>query len=387
MGLTAKFRIHREHNSSPRLPLATLLSQTLVALTIEFDNEVERLLPHCTTNHGVSGPAIPGALHRPWLVSLAMWANCLRFVGEQGIRVGELEQLARTPTNLNGMERWGYLTIAPDPADRRAKPRKSDWVIRTTPAGRMAQEVCLPLFAVVEDRWAARFGVAPVDRLRKSLHVVVGQLPPDLPDCLPILGYGLLSAVPDKKRSSSAKSPVSSAVDLPLSALLSRVLLTLAAEFEERAQLSLAICANVLRVLDEQGVPLKDLPRLSGVSKEAISVAMGFLRKRTLAVLATQSGSRTKVARLTPKGKFAKDAYPRILGKIEESWPFRFGEDIVRALRGSLEDLVGGGTAANSPLFRGLVPYPDGWRASVRRPETLPHYPMVLHRGGFPDGS
>ena len=24
---------------------------------------------------------------------------------------------------------------------------------------------------------------------------------------------------------------------------------------------------------------------------------------------------------------------------------------------------------------------------SVRQPETLPHYPMVLHRGGFPDGS
>ena len=35
----------------------------------------------------------------------------------------------------------------------------------------------------------------------------------------------------------------------------------------------------------------------------------------------------------------------------------------------------------------GLQPYPDGWRAKVRAPETLPHHPMVLHRGGFPDGS
>jgi hypothetical protein len=34
-------------------------------------------------------------------------------------------------------------------------------------------------------------------------------------------------------------------------------------------------------------------------------------------------------------------------------------------------------------LFRGLEPHPDGWRASVRKPNTLPHYPMVLHRGGF----
>lgn len=28
-----------------------------------------------------------------------------------------------------------------------------------------------------------------------------------------------------------------------------------------------------------------------------------------------------------------------------------------------------------------------GWRASVRKPDTLPRYPIVLHRGGFPDGS
>ena len=38
-------------------------------------------------------------------------------------------------------------------------------------------------------------------------------------------------------------------------------------------------------------------------------------------------------------------------------------------------------------LFQGLEPYPDNWRASVRRPVTLPYYPMVLHRGGYPDGS
>jgi DNA-binding MarR family transcriptional regulator len=165
-------------------------------------------------------------------------------------------------------------------------------------------------------------------------------------------------------------------------------LLTLATEFEERMNLSLAICANLLRVLDEQGVPIKDIPRLSGVSKEAISMVLGFLRNRGFVVIETaQAGGRTKVARLTPEGKHAKDAYPRLLGKIEESWSARFGEDAVRTLRESLEELVGEATAEHSPVFQGLIPYPDGWRASVRKPETLPHYPMVLHRGGFPDGS
>jgi len=52
------------------------------------------------------------------------------------------------------------------------------------------------------------------------------------------------------------------------------------------------------------------------------------------------------------------------------------------ALRKSLEPLVGQTTAHSSPLFQGLEPFPKGWRASVPRPRTLPHYPMVLHRGG-----
>ncbi len=48
---------------------------------------------------------------------------------------------------------------------------------------------------------------------------------------------------------------------------------------------------------------------------------------------------------------------------------------------------MGDGTYAASPLAAGLVPSPDNWRSRVRRPETLPHHPMVLHRGGYPDGS
>ncbi|MGB7741631.1 MAG: hypothetical protein WBL41_02645 [Terracidiphilus sp.] len=45
------------------------------------------------------------------------------------------------------------------------------------------------------------------------------------------------------------------------------------------------------------------------------------------------------------------------------------------------------GSVGASPLLQGLHPYPDNWRASLPMPEVLPHFPMVLHRGGFPDGS
>ncbi len=84
-------------------PLPTLLSQALVAFTIEFDNEAEHRLPHTTTSHGRT----PHALYAPWLVSMAMWFNCMQFVGDEGVTVSDLRRLARTGTNLNGMERWG----------------------------------------------------------------------------------------------------------------------------------------------------------------------------------------------------------------------------------------------------------------------------------------
>jgi hypothetical protein len=38
-------------------------------------------------------------------------------------------------------------------------------------------------------------------------------------------------------------------------------------------------------------------------------------------------------------------------------------------------------------LLEGIPAFPDGWRAKVPKAETLPSFPMVLHRGGYPDGS
>jgi DNA-binding MarR family transcriptional regulator len=342
-------------------PLSTLLSQVLVAFTIEFDNEFERQMPHRTTNHGSTAGSRPV----PWLVSLVMWSNCMKFVGEGGVSVRELEDLARTKTNLNGMQRWGYIVVAGN-------------LVRATPAGRKAQEVWRPLFETIEKRWQERFGKDEIGQLRKSLLALVGRMKLDLPDCLPILGYGLFSRGPVHPRPAQAIDS-----SLPLCALLSRSLLAFALEFERESELSLALSANVVRVLDEKGVRVRDLPLLTGVSKEAIDVALGFLqKKRAAAVEPEKIGSRTKLARLTPQGRAAQQEYHRLLGTIEKRWQTDFGKDTIHALRESLEHLAG-----RSLLFHGLQPNPGGWRASVRKPNALPHYPMVLHRGGFPDGS
>jgi DNA-binding MarR family transcriptional regulator len=371
-----------------RLPLSALLSQALVAYTIEFDNEAEHRMPHSTTHHGRTA----GALHAPWLVSMAMWWNCMRFVREEGVTVRELERLARNGTNLDGMRRWGYIRIEPDTAGVRSRKPRPDAVVRATAAGRMAQEVWGPLFGMIERRWEERFGEDAVDQLRGALRAMVTQLDQDLPDCMPILRYGLRTEGP------AAKLPLRAGTaghgdgaldrDVPVAALLARTLVAFALEFESASQVSLAICANVLRLVVDDGVRVRDLPRMSGVSKEAIAMALGFLEKRGHATVKPEStGSKVKLLELTPKGEVTREVSREFVSAIEERWRTRLGADAVRALRESLESLGAGAPPASSRLFLGLKPYTDGWRAAVREPETLPHYPMVLHRGGYPDGS
>ena len=362
------------------LSLSALLSQALVAFTIELDNEAEHRLPHRTTSQGASQGG--GA----WLTSLAMFENCLRFVTDQPVTVGELETLARTGTNLDGMRRWGYITID-GTAKRIYRGRPGpDAVLRATAHGLRARQIWLPLPAAIEQRWTERFGAAPVGRLRQALLAVAGQLDPGLPDTLPIVGLALFSRGPDPDL--PPRPEPSDLATLPLSALLSRVLLAFALDYEASSEVSLAVGANLLRVLREDGTRPRDLPVLTGISKEAVAWALGVLLRARLAVQEPDpAASRGKVARLTPRGALAQGLYLERLGAVEDRWRDRFGAGTIGALRQPLEALAVGAEGQSPPLFQGLEPYPDNWRASVRPPRTLPYYPMVLHRGGYPDGS
>jgi hypothetical protein len=365
--------------------LSALLSQALVAYTIEFDNEAEHRLPHRTTGHGASGPG-DGA-PAPWLVSLAMWETCMRYVTAEPITVGDLEARARTGTNLDGMRRWGYITI--DGTARKVHKTRPGpaAVLRATAAGLRAREIWRPLPGFIEQRWRERLGADQLSRLRDPLTSMVSRLDPGLPDCLPILGAALRSQGPDPRLPPRPDGTAPEA--LPLSALLSRVLLAFALEYEREAGLSLAVAANVLRVLGTGATRLRDLPALTGTSRESVRWALGILTRGDLAAEEPDpAASRGKVARLTPEGLDAQHLYHELTGTIERRWHDRFTPDVTGALRASLEPLTAGQSPGQPPvLFGGIEPYPDNWRASVRRPATLPHFPMVLHRGGYPDGS
>jgi methyltransferase (TIGR00027 family) len=397
--------------SPAALPLSALLSQALVAFTVEADNEAEHRLPHRTQDYGLAPSASPGA---PWLTSLLMYANCLRHLPDAGITIAELLNRARTGTNLDGMRRWRYVTFTPDPGHgshlpggrppvppeglpdgkarvyRTGRPRP-DALIRPTAWGIQARDTWQAVTEQVEYRWRDRLGTGTFDQLRAALAALAEQLDPLLPDCLPILGYGLFTR--RDRGGKDAASPVAATLpvdsppigDLPLWALLSRPLRAFAEQYEAGPGPSLAISANVLRVLTEAGARTRDIPALGGVSRESVAMAMGVMRKSGLATEDPDpAGGRFKVTRLTARGVALRDEYPALAADVERDWRSRFSDATVTTLRQALEPLAAGDPPR---LFAGLEPYPDGWRARVAAPASLPHYPMTLHRGGYPDGS
>lgn len=364
---------------TPPLPLPSLLSQALVAFTIEVDNAFEAEMPHRTTRHGSTGGPTS-----PWLVSLVMWSNCLQYVPAEGITAGELYLLAGVERdNLATMLKrlgpwWGYLKVGPSNAEAKGKAPRADWLVRPTPAGSQAQEVWRPLPAVVEERWRDRYEVSG---LRPALETVVEQLDADLPDYLPIQGLRFESPRPPVPRRGHAGTG-----EATMPALLSKVLLTFSRQVESQVKLRMAVGANVLRVLDEAGVRLRDLPRLTGVAKGAVATSVGLMSKRGFVVEAPGAG-RFKQVQLTPAGEAARRRYDEVVAGVEESWRTRFGADAVSALGDALSPLVGADGGGPSPLLAAVEAPAPGWRASLPKLETLPHYPVVSPAGGFPDGS
>ena len=114
-------------------------------------------------------------------------------------------------------------------------------------------------------------------------------------------------------------------------------------------------------------------------------MAMGILQKANLVEIGVEAG---KPVRLTSKGLTAQRNALELIAKC--------GAALVAALRRAHDTKAaprlwngwgGDSQQGSSLLFEGLKPYPDNWRASAPQLRTLPHFPMVLHRGGYPDGS
>ena len=100
----------------------------------------------------------PGKWRGPWLTPQAMWTNFIRHIGDEGTPVRDLQAMAclsepAIKSRLHHLEWWRYLTFAPAPDERRAKPRYRDLLVHLTPEGRLARDAWKPLNALVDKRW------------------------------------------------------------------------------------------------------------------------------------------------------------------------------------------------------------------------------------------
>jgi hypothetical protein len=364
--------------------LSELLSRVLLAFTIEFDNEFERRMAETWA--------------RPFKTSMVMWSNVMQFAADEGTTLEEVGRLGCVSQNslasiVGGLERWGYLQVdrALDKngaknfgSGRGVKPQT---IVRPSVTGTLAKSFWGPLGSEIEGRWIERFGQPRVDALRDGLASIHDHSDQLMPPFLPVVNANLFVHRSVELREGQPPP------DRELPTLLSRVLLAFTLDYERDAKVSLPIAANVLRVIGTQPRPVGELPMAAGVSKEAVALSLTPLQAQDLVKVENNPEARGKVASLTSTGKKTQEANAKRLADIEDDWVNRFGEPAIGALRTSLESIL-----THESLSAGLVPSPNGWRATgrykaqtaafVEQPtDALPAYPMVLHRGGWPDGS
>jgi hypothetical protein len=354
-----------------RRPLSALLSQVLVAFTVEFDNEFERQMAE--------------AGDRGARLSLMVWSNLLRFASEGALTVrGLAAQALATESEirfqLGCLERWRFVVLEPDDAESRPVPTRfhrlsgrerragwgsgrgigADWLVRLTSRGLTASRIWPPLFEVIERRWEKRFGKDEIDNLREALHKVADRLDAELPRALPLRGE---FRFPPRGTSKTARPPSSASQSLPT--LLSQVLLTFRLDFDSKSPAPLSLCANTIRVLGEKRVRLADLPRLTGASPETSDI--GWQIKPYVVVSPDPTG-RGKVVFLSPRGLKAQQTYYRLVKEIEKRWEERFGKEEIARLRQAFESLFDRHNEEGLLLSEGLKP-PQG---TVRAGEQAP---------------
>jgi hypothetical protein len=320
--------------------LSALLSQLLVAFTVELDNEFERRM-------GEAG--YPGA-RLSWVV----WTDLMRFLARGAVSVRDLPANSADPDKqpkfrLGCLERWGFVileTHQPEKRQRRdgwgsGRGIRADWMVRLSAKGASACEIWPPLAGLIERRWEQRFGNATISRLREALANISDKL-----------------AVPAQATHTGGHPT--------LPGLLSRLLSAFRLEFDPASPLPLTLCANTLRVLGEQPARLADLPRLTGASPEQSDI--GWQLRPYVVVKPDPAARRGKVVHLSPRGLQAQQTYYRLIGEIELRWEAQVGRNALSELRKLMLELFDRRGKDGPLLSEGLVPPPGTVRAGDQAP-------------------
>jgi hypothetical protein len=220
-------------------PLSALLSQILVAYTVEFDNEFERRM----NESGYVGGRL----------SLVVWSNPIRFISENAMSVRDLTALSRAePTRirhvLGCLERWGFAHSMRTRTRAALTPgAQSALAFATSAAARAADAELSPagqFGSPSRDSQQEKFGRPSLTR---SNNAGGQDLAPEKSTATRIPAYhgrpnririarGLVEVREMTKVFPAKVTPNTSHLSLP--ALLSRTLLIFALEFEPQSWLS-----------------------------------------------------------------------------------------------------------------------------------------------------
>jgi hypothetical protein len=331
-------------SSAPQKPLSALLSQILVAYTVELDSEFERRMLE-TPKGGAR-------------LSLVIWLNLLRFLADGPVSVRTLASRALAPDEQGGppllgcLERWGFVVLQ---SGKRAgfgsgRGIRADWPVRLTGSGEMAIKIWPDLIQEIDARWSKRFGEGAT-RLRRSLEALEHEIDLELPQGLP----GAILRLPEfAPRKSAAED------GMPLPVLLSRVLLAFALDFEHDSRTPISMCANAIRVLSDEPIPEAEIPKRTGCSEETSGI--GWQLKPYIIVERDPARGRGKFVRLSEVGMKTQHKYHRLAREVEQWWLERFN-GAAAELREALTTLL-----KRSELSEGLKPPPGTTRAGAQTP-------------------
>jgi hypothetical protein len=104
---------------------------------------------------------------------------------------------------------------------------------------------------------------------------------------------------------------------------------------------SLEVWSNLLRRLDAEGVPSRDLPGLLCLSKRALRSHLSLAQRRGWVEEVSLAAKRPGV-RLTDAGEAVRRRWPKVRQAAEQTWADGAGAGPADGLRPALVDLVGG---------------------------------------------
>ena len=329
--------------SVPYKPLSALISQILVAYTVELDCEFERRMRK-TERHGAR-------------LSLVVWLNVLQFLAGGPISVRTLAtravaEEAGAKAWLGCLERWGVVALQPGKRTGFGSGRgiRADWLVRLTASGETAVTIWPDLIPEIDSRWSKRFG-DDLTLLRRSLEAIEHQIDLELPQGLP---SSILKLPEFGPRRSAAED------GLPLPVLLSRVLLAFALDFERESQTPISLSANAIRVLSDEPIPETEIPRRTGCSEETAGI--GWQLKPYILLERDPAMGRGKFVRLSEAGIKAQNEYYTRTRNVEAKWKKLF-RAATQEIRESLTTLLKTGE-----LSDGLKPPAGTTRAGAQTP-------------------